>query len=308
MLSAVLNRAARSSRARRTVEAVPLTRNVVNRFVAGESVPQAVAAAAQIQGAGMSVTIDVLGEDVTDIDGARRTRNAYLDLLDALDRGGLAAGADVSVKLSALGQTLGPLGEQTATEHARAICSGATAVGSTVTLDMEDHTTTDSTLAIGTELRKEFPATGNVLQSNLKRTDSDVAAAAAAGVRLRLVKGAYREPASQAYQRKAEVDVAYARHIEQLMSSACYPMIATHDPAMLAEAAQSAQRHARTASDWECQMLFGIRSDLQLQAVRDGRQMRIYLPYGTDWYGYFMRRLAERPANVAFFLRALAHR
>ena len=308
MLSAVLNRAARSSGARRTVEAVPLTRSVVNRFVAGESVPQAVAAAGEIRRAGMAVTIDVLGEHVTDTDGARRTRDAYLFLLDALHRDGLAVGADVSVKLSALGQNLGRLGPQTATEHARTICSGAAAVGSTVTLDMEDHTTTDSTLAIGTELRKEFPATGNVLQSNLLRTDSDVESAAGPGVRLRLVKGAYREPASLAYQRKAEVDVAYARHIEQLMNSDCYPMIATHDPTMLAQAAQSAQRHGRTASDWECQMLFGIRSDLQLEAVRDGRQMRIYLPYGTDWYGYFMRRLAERPANVAFFLRALAHR
>ena len=308
MLSAVLNRAARSSRARRTVEAVPLTRSVVNRFVAGESVPQAVAAAREIRGAGMALTIDVLGEHVTSIDGARRTRDGYLALLDALHRDGLAAGADVSVKLSALGQTLGRLGAQTATEHARAICAGAAAVDSTVTLDMEDHTTTDLTLAIGAELRREFPATGNVLQSNLKRTDADVELVAGTGVRIRLVKGAYREPASQAYQRKAEVDVAYARHIEQLMNSACYPMIATHDPTMLAQATQSARRHGRTAADWECQMLFGVRSDLQRQVVQDGRQMRIYLPYGTDWYGYFMRRLAERPANVGFFLRALAHR
>ena len=307
MLSQVLNYAARSSKARRAVEAAPLTRRVVDRFVAGASVPQAVAAARQISNAGMSVTIDVLGEDVRDLADARSIRDGYLALLDALHNDGLACGADLSLKLSALGQTLGRSGAALATDHAREICVGAAAVGSTVTLDMEDHTTTDSTLAIGTELRKDFPATGNVLQSNLKRTDSDIGFVAATGVRIRLVKGAYREPASEAHQRKADVDIAYTRHIDLLMTSPCYPMIATHDPAMVDQAAQSADREGRGKDDWETQMLFGIRADLQRQAVQDGRRMRVYLPYGTDWYGYFMRRLAERPANVGFFLRALAH-
>ncbi|MCW2850853.1 MAG: L-proline dehydrogenase [Nocardioides sp.] len=306
MLSSMLNRASRSTRARRAVEGFPVTRRVVDRFVAGEHIPQVVAAAQHLRDGARSVTIDVLGEDVSDLAGARAMRDDYLTLLFALHEAGSADGSDVSVKLSALGQALPGSGADIATVHARQICTAAAAVGCTVTLDMEDHTTVDATLATGAALRQEFPEIGNVLQSNLRRTPGDIAALSTSGARIRLVKGAYREPASVAHQRKPEVDRAYLADIDALMRSGCYPMIATHDPRMIAHAAVAARECERMPEAWELQMLYGIRTDLQERAVAAGRQMRVYVPFGTDWYGYFMRRLAERPANVAFFLRAMS--
>ena len=307
MLSQTLNRAARSARARRAVESLPVTRSVVDRFVAGRTTADAVDASAALVAQGRLITIDVLGEDITDLAGARATRDGYLALLEGLSDAGCAVGADVSVKLSALGQALDS-GDDIAAAHAHEICAAADRVGATVTLDMEDHTTTESTLGIGRSLRAEFPWVGNVLQTNLLRTPGDIAALAESGTRIRVVKGAYREPASVGLARKADVDRAYERAIDALMASSCYPMIATHDEAMLDRATARADEAGRGAGDWETQMLYGVRTDLQQRAVDAGLRMRVYLPFGTDWYGYFMRRLAERPANVAFFVRALAHR
>ncbi|MDQ6524528.1 proline dehydrogenase family protein [Nocardioides sp. LHD-245] len=306
-LSQTLNRASRSARARRAVESFPVTRKVVDRFVPGETAADAVAATRRLIATGRTVTLDVLGEDVLDLAGARAMRDAYLALLAALAEAGCAAGADVSLKLSAMGQAL-PGGTTIATDHAAEIAAAAAALGCTVTLDMEDHTTVDSTLAIGTALRASYPLVGNVLQTNLRRTPGDIADLDGTGARIRLVKGAYREPASVALQRKAEVDGAYERAIDALMSSDCHPMIATHDPAMLDRAVARALAAGRGADGWEAQMLYGVRPELEQRMVDDGHRMRVYIPFGTDWYGYFMRRLAERPANVAFFLRALAHR
>lgn len=305
MLSATFLIAARSPRIRRVVESVPTTRRMVERFVAGETIPDAVSAAAALTGRGRHISLDVLGEDVTDLRGARAVRDAYVALLHALHEGECAATADVSLKLSALGQQLPDSGTEVALDHARQICVAAEAVGCSVTLDMEDHTTVDSTLAIGSDLRVDFPEVGNVLQSNLRRTPGDLADLATSRSRIRLVKGAYREPAHVAHQRKSEVDEAYARDIATLMHSSCYPMVATHDPEMLAVAAEQAARSRRSPEAWEVQMLYGVRTDLQQAAVDEGQQIRVYIPFGTDWYGYFMRRLAERPANVAFLLRAL---
>ncbi|MFJ9314331.1 proline dehydrogenase family protein [Pimelobacter simplex] len=307
MLSQTLNRAARSTRARRAVESIPLTRRVVDRFVPGETTAEAVAAAQRMAAAGRAVTIDVLGEDVLDLAGARAMRDAYLGLLDALAEAGCAAGSDVSLKLSAMGQAL-PGGTAIATEHAAEICAAAAVLGCTVSLDMEDHTTVDSTLAIGADLRRSYPFVGNVLQTNLFRTPGDIAALDGSAARIRLVKGAYREPASVAHQRKADVDRAYELAIDALMTSDSYPMIATHDPAMLDRAVLRAGEAGRTDAQWEVQMLYGVSPQLEQTIVDAGHRMRVYLPYGTDWYGYFMRRLAERPANVAFFLRALTRR
>lgn len=308
MLSSVLNTASRSARARRAVESVPVTRRVVDRFVAGEGIPDAVMAAKSMIAVNRMVTIDVLGEDVFDVAGARGTRDAYIALLYALFEADLAADADVSLKLSALGQAIPGDGETLATDHAREICAAAEAVGATVTLDMESHATVDSTLAIGDVLRADYPWVGNVLQSNLKRTGADIADLSATPTRVRLVKGAYKEPTSVAFQRKAEVDEAYTKDITALMRSACYPMIATHDPAMLELARTRAKATGHDATQWEAQMLYGVRTDLQRHSVEAGEQMRVYIPFGSDWYGYFMRRLAERPANVAFFLRAMTSR
>jgi proline dehydrogenase len=308
VLSAALLAASRSSATRRVIERLPLTRSVVDRFVAGEHIEDAVEVTQRIGASGQLVTIDVLGEDVTDRAGAAATRDGYLELLAALDRVGAAAGADLSLKLSALGQALPGDGPRLATEHAREIGSAAAARQATITLDMENHTTVDATLAAAAELRAEVGSVGTVLQSNLHRTADDIAALADSGARIRLVKGAYREPASVAFQRKAEVDAAYRDQLDELFASSCYPMVATHDPAMIAHAEQAARAARRGFDEWELQMLYGIRTDLQERATTAGRSMRVYVPYGVDWYGYFMRRLAERPANVAFFLRALAHR
>lgn len=308
MLSATLNRASRSGRARRLVERIPVTRRVVDRFVAGETVPEAVSTTASLRAEGRSVTLDVLGEDVVDRAGAEATVAAYIDLLRHLAETGCADGTDVSVKLTALGQSLRGAGQSWALDQARTVCGAAVRVGCTVTLDMEDHTTVDSTLAIGAELLRDFPRTGLVLQSNLRRTAGDLRELADRAVRVRLVKGAYREPASVAFQRKAEVDEAYLADLGALFSSACYPMVATHDPRMILAARTLATANHLTNDGWETQMLFGIRGDLQESVVDLGGQLRVYVPFGTDWYGYFMRRLAERPANVAFFVRALRRR
>jgi proline dehydrogenase len=212
----------------------------------------------------------------------------------------------VSVKLSAVGQALGADGEKIALEHVRTICAEARRVGATVTLDMEDHTTTDSTLDILRTLRVEFPETAAVLQAYLHRTESDCRDLAYAGSRVRLCKGAYKEPASVAFQKKQDVDRSYVRCMSALLAGDGYPMFATHDPTLIAIVADRAAAYGITG--YELQMLYGVRPDEQQRLARAGHTVRVYLPYGREWYGYLMRRLAERPANVAFFGRALVSR
>jgi proline dehydrogenase len=308
MLGPTLLRASRSRRMRNAVESCRLTRKVATRFVAGETTDDVIAAASALHRSGRATTIDVLGEDVTDLASARQTRDAYVKLLYRLHEAAAAAQSEVSLKLTAVGLQLPRNGEDVALQHAREICTAADAAGCRVTLDMEDHTTVDSTLAIGAELRRAFPLVGNVLQANLRRTVEDLAALASSGARIRLVKGAYREPREVAFQRKSQVDDAYRKGITTLMGSRCYPMIATHDPVMLNEAKAGAELAGRGPADWEVQMLYGICQQTQASIVTSGGRVRVYIPFGTDWYSYFMRRLAERPANVAFFLRALAKR
>jgi proline dehydrogenase len=202
-----------------------------------------------------------------------------------------------------VGQALPGEGEKIALEHARTICAEARRVGATVTLDMEDHTTTDSTLEILRQLRVDFPETAAVLQAYLHRTPSDCRDLSYAGSRVRLCKGAYKEPASVAYQNKHEVDLSYVRCAEILLAGDGYPMFATHDPRLVAIATERATVHGVEA--FEFQMLYGIRPDEQRRLAAAGHTMRVYVPYGAQWYGYLMRRLAERPANLAFFGRAL---
>jgi proline dehydrogenase len=299
--------AGRSPRLRSVAEKSRLTRPVVDRFVAGASEPDALRATSSLLSQGLFVTLDYLGEDTTSLSQAESTVAAYESLLAALGSAGLADRAEVSVKLSAIGQSLPGDGDKIALEGARAICVAAAAVGTTVTLDMEDHTTTDATLSVLRELRVDFPWVGAVLQAYLHRTLGDCQDLAVAGSRVRLCKGAYAEPASVAHQ-GAEVDVAYLRCLEVLMAGDGYPMIASHDPAMIGAARAAAVRYERSADSFEYQMLFGIRPDEQLALAAAGNRVRVYVPYGDEWYGYFMRRLAERPANLGFFLRALASR
>ncbi|GAB2679873.1 proline dehydrogenase family protein [Nocardia goodfellowii] len=306
--------AARSARLERTVRRMPSTRRLVDRFVAGDTEEQAIAAATPLLESGRRISIDYLGEDTTDIGQARATVKHYLELLSALAHAQAAFSGDqtavtpagpleVSLKLSALGQALPRDGHRIALDHAAEICAAAQAAAAMVTIDAEDHTTTDSTLSIVRELRGEFPDLGTVLQAYLKRTEADCQELA--GSRIRLCKGAYREPADVAYQRRAEVDEAYLRCLRILMAGEGYPMVATHDPRMIDAAQRYARETGRDTGDFEFQMLHGIRDDEQRRLVKAGHRLRVYLPYGDQWYGYFMRRLAERPANLVFFLRAL---
>ncbi|WP_243788991.1 proline dehydrogenase family protein [Saccharopolyspora gloriosae] len=308
MLRSALLAAAGSANVRRLVEANPLTGPVVNRYVAGTTAQDAVEVTRALSARGLHVSLDHLGEDTRDSGQATDTVNAYRAVLGSLSDEGSAERAEVSVKLSAVGQFLPEDGEKIALENARLICEAAAAAGTTVTLDMEDHTTTDSTLDILRNLRVDFPSTGAVLQAYLRRTEQDCRELATAGSRVRLCKGAYAEPASVAFQERAEVDRSYVRCLRILMQGAGYPMVATHDPRMVAIATDLAARARREPESFEFQMLYGIRPAEQVRLAADGHRLRVYVAYGDEWYGYFMRRLAERPANLAFFARSLLGR
>ncbi|WP_042413806.1 proline dehydrogenase family protein [Streptacidiphilus anmyonensis] len=306
MLRSTLLAASRSPRSRKLIEQLPPTRAIVNRFVAGETLVDGVSVTRDLVATGRRITLDHLGEDTSDATQAAATAEAYEKLLAALAESGLADRAEVSVKLSAVGQFLPKDGEKVALDNARRICEAAEAVGTTVTLDMEDHTTTDSTLGIARELRADFPWLGVVLQAYLHRTEADCREFSGPGSRVRLCKGAYQEPATVAHQKKSEVDLAYVRCLKILMAGEGYPMIASHDPRLIRIAGELAAAAGRAADSFEYQMLYGIRPEEQERLIAEGNTMRVYLPYGNEWYGYFMRRLAERPANLTFFLRALA--
>ncbi|WP_281689842.1 proline dehydrogenase family protein [Pseudonocardia thermophila] len=308
MLRTAMLAAARSAVCRDLAENTSLLRPLVDRFVAGETLDAALATATELT-ADRFVTIDHLGEDTRDRAQAGAVVDAYVTLLQRLADTGLADRAEVSVKLSALGQALpDPDADKIALDNARRICAAAAAAGTTVTVDMEDHTTTDSTLGIVEELRADHPWVGAVLQAQLRRTEGDCRALAGPGSRVRLCKGAYAEPASVAYRTKHEVDLAYVRCLKILMAGQGRPMVATHDPRLVAIARRLAERHGRGPADYELQMLLGVRPDAQRALAGEGLTVRVYLPYGTEWYGYFMRRLAERPANLAFFARSLLTR
>jgi len=300
--------ASRSAGAQRLIVAAPGTRSIVKRFVAGEHPDDAVVAARALIEAGLRVSVDHLGEDTLFPADAVAMRDSCVAVIAALHAAGLTEAAEVSVKLSALGQALGADGHKIALEHAREVCAAAAAAGTTVTIDMEDHTTTDATLATVRELRADFAGVGAVLQAYLHRTEGDCAELSGPGSRVRLCKGAYREPASVAHQDPAEVDRAYVRCLRILMSGQGHPMVATHDPRLIAIAADLAARADRGPEEFEYQMLHGVRPDEQVRLAGTGATVRVYVPFGSQWYGYLMRRLAERPANVAFFARAVLTR
>ena len=296
---------ARSQGVKKLVSTMPVSSGIVTGYVPGETTADAVRATSALVDDGLRVTLDYLGEDTTDAAQAEATVVAYKELLAELAAKGLAPHAEVSVKLSAIGQFLPDNGHKVALENARDICRAARNAGTTVTLDMEDHTTTDSTLMILRELRKDFPETGAVLQAMLHRTEADCRALAYEGSRVRLCKGAYMEPEEVAFQERGEVDKAYVRCLKVLLAGQGYPMIATHDPRMIQIASSLASRFGRRPGTYEFQMLFGIRPEEQKRLAAAGETMRVYIPYGTEWYGYLMRRLAEKPQNLAFFVRSL---
>jgi proline dehydrogenase len=296
---------ARSDQVKNFVTAMPVSSGIVSRYVPGESTADAVRATGGLVQDGLQVTLDFLGEDTLDREQADVTVAAYLDVLRALSDAGLARSAEVSVKLSAIGQALPGEGAKVAIENARTICHAARNAGTTVTLDMEDHTTTDSTLGTLRELRQDFPETGAVVQAYLRRTEADCRDLAYEGSRVRLCKGAYNEPESVAFVDRHEVDRSYVRCLKVLMAGQGYPMVATHDPRMVDIAGALATRNGRAQGTYEYQMLFGIRPDEQHRLADAGEKVRVYVPYGSQWYGYLMRRLAERPSNLSFFLRSL---
>ncbi len=296
---------ARSQQVKKLVSAMPVSAGIVRSYVPGESTESAVEATAGLVDDGLTVTLDFLGEDTLDAEQAEATVAAYVELLEQLAARGLARKAEVSVKLSAIGQALPEMGRKFAIENARTICRAARNAGTTVTLDMEDHTTTDSTLSILRELRKDFPETGAVLQAALHRTEADCRELAHEGSRVRLCKGAYLEPEGVAFQERVDIDKSYVRCLKVLLAGQGYPMIATHDPRMVEIAASLASRYGRAQATYEFQMLYGIRPTEQLRLAETGETVRVYIPYGTEWYGYLMRRLAEKPSNLSFFAKSL---
>nr|WP_202469835.1 proline dehydrogenase family protein [Streptomyces sp. SID2888] len=289
---------------RRLISAAPVTKQVVDRFIPGESVDQIVPIIRELTGRGLELTMDVVGEDITNPGQAEAARDAYLKLIDHLKVLDLGTRAEMSVKLSMFGQALDG-GHELALANVRPVVEAAAAIGTTVTLDAEDHTTLDSMFAIHDELRKDFPQTGCVIQAYLFRTEDDARRLAGNGSRVRIVKGAYKEPASVAYQQKAEIDKAYVRILKTLMEGKGYPMIGSHDPRLISIAQELGRRAGRKLDEYEFQMLYGIRSEEHLRLAAEGHRMRVYTAYGTDWYGYFMRRLAEKPANLRFFARSM---
>jgi proline dehydrogenase len=299
-----------STKTRDLIMATPVTRDVVARFVAGETAGEAMAATGRLIAEGRLVTIDFLGEDTTDPDQAARVADEYISLIGQLAAAGLASHgrAEVSVKPTAVGLGLAEHGDKTALEHIGHIATAARNAGTTVTLDMEDHARVDATLRLVGELRADFPDLGCVIQSYLHRSPADCRDLAVAGSRVRLCKGAYQAPADVGLASRADVDLNYARCMRILLDGPGYPMLATHDPRMIRIAGVKAGTAGREAGSFEYQMLYGIRPAEQARLAAVGAQMRVYLPYGTDWYGYLVRRLAERPSNLAFFLRALGSR
>ena len=313
MLRQALLAAAASEHIRGFMTATPAARAVVDRYVAGESIGDAVRVARSLRDAGLLVTLDYLGEDTTDALQASATATQYTQLLGKLAAEGLTedGAVEVSVKPTAVGLLLesagtagpGVLGTRIATEHIERIAIAARDAGTTVTLDAESHRTTDAGLRIAASLRSRLPFIGSVVQAGLRRTETDVRELAAPGVRVRLCKGAYAEPVSEAFTARHDVDKSFARCLRTLMAGPGYPMIATHDPRLIA-ITRSLGLH-RAPDSFEYQMLYGVRPDEQRRLAETGAQVRVYVPYGGDWYAYLVRRLAERPANLAFFLRSL---
>ncbi|TAL13293.1 MAG: proline dehydrogenase [Chloroflexota bacterium] len=282
---------------------LPLTRSMVARFVAGETMDAAMPALERMRAAGYRTTVDILGESVRSAAAARAAANAYVAALHSLDQAGLDL--NVSLKLSQMGLLLD---SAIMRENVARILTAAAASNAFVRIDMEDHTTTDATLAVWEELRPVMAGSGDVgvvLQAMLLRTPADAERLVGAGARIRLCKGAYREPADVAHQARADVDAAYLAVMRRLLDEGHYPALATHDDRIVDEAIAYARERGIGPERFEFQMLYGVRRDLQERLLKEGWTVRIYVPIGSEWYPYFMRRLAERPANVLFLIGSL---
>ena len=271
------------------------------RFIAGETISEAIEAARRVEARGLTHTLDLLGESVTTLEQADAAARAYLKVVDAIVQSGI--GRNLSLKLTQLGLDVD---KASAIDNLRKILERAEPAAFFVRVDMESSHYTDVTLEVFETLWQQgHRQIGIVLQSALHRSDQDLRRINALGARVRLVKGAYNEPKSVAYQKKADVDAAYARMMRTLLTEGVYPAIATHDPKMIELTRTYANEHGVAPDRFEFQMLYGVRRDLQARLVRDGYRLRVYIPFGREWFPYFMRRLGERPANVGFVLRGI---
>ena len=277
-----------------------VSRRVARRFVAGETLNDAIEAAREVNRAKRSASLDLLGENVSDEAGARRAAHDYLAIFDRIAREKLDA--NVSLKLTQLGLDLG---EPLCQDLLEKIVGHAAELGNFVRIDMEGSAYTQRTVEITRRVRSRFTNVGTVMQAYLYRAEQDVKDLLSVGCRMRLCKGAYKEPLDVAFPKKEDVDANYVKLMKLLLPSGIYHGIATHDPAMIQATKEFVREKEIGREQFEFQMLYGIRTDLQEQLVRQGYRLRVYIPFGTDWFPYFMRRLAERPANLTFFLRNL---
>src|ERR1700723_450074 len=280
-----------------------VSRRIARRFVAGETLDDAIEAARVLNAAGRSASLDLLGENVSDEAGARDAADGYVAMFNQIARENL--NANVSLKLTQLGLDLS---ESLCQELVERIGAHATDLGNFVRIDMEGSAYTQRTVELTKRVRAKYTGVGTVMQAYLYRAEKDVQDLLSVGCRMRLCKGAYKEPPEIAFPEKADVDANYVKLMKMLLPSGIYHGIATHDPAMIEATKDFAREQNIKRDQFEFQMLYGIRADLQEKLVRDGFRVRVYIPYGVDWFPYFMRRLAERPANVTFFLRNLLPR
>ena len=285
---------------RNWMETSPLARGLSARFVAGSTLDEALAACVRIRSEGIAATLDYLGENVRTLDEARACRDMYLRMLDALHAAGLEP--NVSLKLTQFGLDLSAADCE---DNVAALVERAAGIGGFVRIDMEASHYTDRTLGIVTRLHERFGACGTVIQSYLLRSAADIESLIQQGVRVRLCKGAYLEPPGVAFSAKSEVDRSYLQLAGRLLEAAVYPAIATHDERVIEGVRRFAASHRIGKESFEFQMLYGILRDLQRELVMEGYRLRLYIPFGEAWYPYFMRRLAERPANLLFLARNL---
>jgi proline dehydrogenase len=299
MRSLLISLSHRRSLARVAVRS-PLTRPIVARFVAGETLREALPAILALKRAGLHTTVDVLGESVGSRDQAAAAVDRYMATIAALWERDLDP--NVSLKLTQMGLEID---RACCLENVMKVVEAVRGVSGFVRFDMEDHTMTDATLEVWRAAHEAYPGVGVVIQAALRRSSADVDSIIAARGRVRLCKGAYDEPAGVAYRTRSAVDANYARLMERLLVADVQPAIATHDPRLIAKAISIVEREGIDRDRFEFQMLYGVRRDLQRTLIDRGYTVRIYVPYGREWYPYFMRRLAERPANVAFMVRAV---
>jgi proline dehydrogenase len=300
MLRQFLLGLARISWMKKLVMHFPPARRVARRFVAGERLSDALAVTRDLNAKGLKVTLDLLGENVYDVDAAHRAAEQYLDILKALKESGLQS--HVSLKLTQMGLDLG---NEIALANLRRVLEAAKEIGSFVRLDMEGSEYTERTLQVFYEARKEYDNVGAVIQAYLRRSKSDIAMINRIPGRVRLCKGAYSEPASQAFQGRDEVNRNMKDLLHDLLLDGDYPGIASHDEEIIQDAISFTSQYKIPTEKFEFQMLYGIRRERQNELHSLGYNVRVYVPFGTDWYPYFMRRLAERPANLVFFITAL---